>query len=853
MYLILILVNQTSFKVTLIDTSEILEEIVSGDNFDRDLQPFNIQDQPIEVDQRVYPPLEGEDEPNCDYSFYLRPSEDHFLVMKSRTPAERNPHDIEKGDNVLVFKENHRIFMGILTEKPCAQEADMESPRDVYEVDFEDAVEKAELTPEELDKVSYIYLHVFNEPREEIYDYERAFFSHRRVRNIIEFEINNVPELFKDDFQNEANKPALADFDVMEDEYLAHLSDVVHVGLGGKFMAKLTAFGQNLDDQDSSSFIFIPTKSSTQSAFFTKYKKPVEKIFADYGKKILDNNLMMGTLNFYYNQIARKHFSFDHVRQAMNDVIEHSELNMILETLWDMYLKGMPFTKGMGFFQISKNPDELVQDDKFNVLFQFKETFIKKITEKVHQELDENQDVEVEDPKTKMMRTIVTEMYIFEAHLDHIVDDLMKQLEEVMKDDSHLLAGVEDEMRTFLIKEANFNSFLVKQLLNEIDEVVNRFIDTYWEVTMSRTFVPETFISFPGNKIDINKLYLGLSYFQNAFLFPSAKRVKVMDLVEEDEEEEISPDQTSQNQSENTQILDKESGQSSNLVDDLKVGSQEQSSHSNSQNSSQTGSQVDKSEVRKDQQSGSSSNTGSNDTDEDLVAKGSSKNSSQSKDPSHVSVEQRTDQSKIVKEDGSSNTNSSKVVKDEHSSSTNSDNTQVKEDRISGKSVQTGESRKQVKSNMTDNSSSSSLDSQGQKKKKASAENSSNTSNQTRPKVASVKSKDPSIDTLTSQKSKLAKAQDKQSSQGSSPKNSARQSESSKSSPKVEDKRPTQIQQKRVASVESSIESSSEVSSHPSNINQQKDGKKNGKIEERKLGNEMIGKRLRRRSRIVMV
>lgn len=585
LFIISTLMNQVSFKIVMSDTSNLISELTLIEDFDKEIKPYDISQENVicEMDKQEKA-VDGQY--LCNYKFNLKVEEDHYLVSKTTNNSNLNEHDVQPGDHVLILKRDHNLPLGTVTDKKCIPDREEGSE----EIGVDDFLEHNDFTEDDLREVGFVYMSPFAETKFQIYDFDRAFFSHRRVANTMNYEFHVTPEFFSETAPTSDENHPLPEFKEIAHKYLENLHSIVIGDLDSKVAELLIDLKNEKDgnDGEESNFSFMGFGTdSSQVKFMKQYEAKVKKIMKDTGDLVLQNTLMMGTLRFYYENIALKQMHVGNVGKAINTEVKTAKINLVLETLWDMFDNGLYLKKKIKFGSLQSHPHG-EPEEYFSVTHRMKNKFVEKINKLIIDELEHNQEMSIIDEESGMERNVKTEMKLFEAHLYHLAESVFDELEELLKDDKSAIQHWKEEIFIFLVDKCDFNEFLTEQLIDRM-KGINTFIDEYWKITKERTFVPDLYVNFDDHgDVNMNKLVWSMSYFKNTSLIEPHTVVPIMQIeldVKADQSSEVNSDSHEVN-SDSNKVIDEEIDHE--RVDDVSGNTSSEVNRSNSNHSENT-------------------------------------------------------------------------------------------------------------------------------------------------------------------------------------------------------------------------------------------------------------------------
>ena len=513
------------------------------------------------------------------YKIIYTPNEDHYFVKKA--PHNNNTSALQLNDFIFFAKQGTPIYLGFSQE--MGLEFDTNQVMDIVEAD-------ADITKND-EAITSLHLNSFTDMKREMVDIDAAYSSHQRVLDVIKYELNENGDFLNID-KDEFN---LEDFKTMTSMYLDLLVDILKNTTATQYDKIITQLtdgsltgtgeGKALDSGNGFTNLFVSSEES-------KFKKSIDKLIDEFCENLKKNIFFMTTIRKYYESDIRDFVNNNNLLEAFSNSISSQSSNMLIGSLFQYMLDGKHRGQNWSLDKPGEKKDEntlYIQDEMIEHLSQIIYNSIGSLID-ASLEVDEFGNI-IKKTLEEKEADGATPVERFDLHLYHIIETLNENFYELAH--AHWeeltmehLAFVNESF----IEQANFNAFVIRMLLNNTKDEIEKFIAQYTETTIKRTFVPEIFLGASAGNINFNVFYHSMCFFINCPPLEGEKERSIQfihrgDPPSDKSEHSVSSNSSSRSNDQN-KYMDIELSNSSNTSDNQSEHSVGQSNNSGVQSNS---------------------------------------------------------------------------------------------------------------------------------------------------------------------------------------------------------------------------------------------------------------------------
>jgi hypothetical protein len=483
---------------------------------------FNINDTSLELmdykDHKLDPVQIAEDEISAEredisvdeeskkyyYKIIYTPNEDHYFVKKA--PHNTNTSALQLNDFIFFAKQGIPIYLGFSQE--MGLEFDTNQVMDIVEAD-------ADITKND-EAITSLHLNTLTDMKREMVDIDAAYSSHQRVLDVIKYEINENGDFLNVD-KDEFN---LEDFKTMTSMYLDLLVDILKNTTATQYDKIITQLtdgsltgtgeGKALDQGNGFTNFFVSSEES-------KFKKSIDKLIDEFCEDVKKNIFFMTTIRKYYESDIRDFVNNNNLLEAFSNSISSQSSNMLIGSLFQYMKDGKHRGQNWSLDKPGEKKEEntlYIQDEMIEHLSQIIYNSIGSLID-ASLEVDEFGNI-IKKTLEEKEADNATPVERFDLHLYHMIETLNENFYELAH--AHWeeltmehLAFINESF----IEQANFNAFVIRMLLNNTKDEIEKFIEQYTETTIKRTFIPEIFLGVSAGNINFKVFYHSMCFFIN--------------------------------------------------------------------------------------------------------------------------------------------------------------------------------------------------------------------------------------------------------------------------------------------------------------------------------------------------
>ena len=464
-----------------------------------EMVPYQVQ--PDEIKVTKWEIQKEEDQPQ-KYKYYIDyvPMADHYLVSKKG----KNPSEVQMNDNVLLIKNGESQRMGVTNDT----ESNFDE-KDLLNIitSLVDNDSKTGLTS--------IHFGIMDDPKRNLDDFEQAFYSHKRILNILKFEEEGDGEHYLHFKEEDMTLP---EFNDMIPMYLNHLNSIILGPIFSKIKDMIIKISNGEDPKDIDSVnYFVKNYGDPQTK---KLSEEVYKYLEGFTSVVGQNKFMMSTIKSYYVNTIRDFVNSSNVITSMYESIDKQQKNMVVEAIEEEINN---FGAGDIPWSLA-NPDWSTVDDgkTLHIQRKIKDLLNKTVAEYLNNEInkdaprDEHGNLEIKSLQDKIENP-ETPIEKHELHLIQIISHLNEEIEPIIDKKWDISQSDLEPLISAFLEEADFNSFVMGILIERSKEGIHNFIHNYTAKTIERTFVPEVFLGATLPNLDKERFMSSMELFDSKF------------------------------------------------------------------------------------------------------------------------------------------------------------------------------------------------------------------------------------------------------------------------------------------------------------------------------------------------